>query len=108
MTGGMVVVRHGGLITASGHADAVKAEHDDQHSGAIDPAVVDHGVEWCWTPTGCHPMPPWSIQPYASSATGTSVQRIELPPDQVAQCIVHVVKAGVLVRLALVGVALQL
>ena len=104
----MVVMRKCGLVTASGHADAVKAKHDDKHSGAVDPAVVDHGVEWCWTPAGCHLMPPWSIEPYASSATGTSVQRVELTPDQVAQCIVHVVKACVLVWFALVGVALQL
>jgi len=52
MTGRVTVMRKRGLITASGHADAVKAKHDDKHSGAVDPAVVDHGSVVGGSPEG--------------------------------------------------------
>ncbi len=55
-------------------------------------------------------LPPWStlVEPNARTPASASVQRVELTPYQVAERVVHVVKARVLVRLALVGVALQL
>ena len=104
MAGGV----HGSLIAASSNANAVEHKHQHEQRDVVPETVGGHGGGMRLTGIECHPLPPWSIEPHASSATGTSMKRIELAPDQVTQCVVHVVKACVLVRLALVGVALQL
>jgi hypothetical protein len=46
--------------------------------------------------------------PDASTATSTSVQWVELTPDDVAQRIIHVVMTGILIGVTFLGVALQL
>ena len=54
------------------------------------------------------PWQPCSVKADASASTGPCVQWIELTPDQVTQRVIHVVMPGILVRIALVRVALQL
>ncbi len=91
--------------------------HCQQHDGCngIHKAIVDHG----WNGKGSasaavstryHLAPPWStlVEPDACAASSASVQRVELTPHQVPERVIHVVKPSVLVRFALVAVALQL
>lgn len=69
MAGGM----HGGLIAASSNANAVEHEHEHKQRDAVPETVGGHGGGMRLTGIECHPLPPWSIEPHASSATGTSV-----------------------------------
>ncbi len=103
------MMRFGSLITADADADGV--DHEQQHQGcaAVDPGIGDHG----WngrTGARYRHLPPWStlVEPDPRTPASASVQRIELTPHQVPERVVHVVKACVLVWLALVVVALQL
>jgi hypothetical protein len=49
-----------------------------------------------------------SVYPNACRSASTSMEWVELTPDQVAKRIVHVVMAAVFVGVTLLGVALQL
>ena len=49
-----------------------------------------------------------SIQPDARALAGVGVQRVVLTPHQIPQRVNHVIVAGLLVRVALLRVALQL
>ena len=51
---------------------------------------------------------PCLVEADTSAASSPCVQRIELTPYQVAQRIVHVVMAGILIWVAFIGVTLQL
>ena len=109
MTGRVVVMRLGGLVTADADTNGIHHEQQRQGCKTVDPRIVDHG----WngrTGTRYHRLPPWStlVEPDPGATASASVQRVELTPHQVPKRVIHVVKAGVLVRLALVVVALQL
>ncbi len=110
MARGVVVVR---LVAAVLTSDV---HHCQQHDGCngVYETIVDHG----WNGKGSasaavstryHLAPPWStlVEPDACASASASVQRVELTPDQVPERVIHVVKACILVRLALVAVALQ-
>jgi hypothetical protein len=115
MTGRVVVMRLGGLVTADADADGIHHEQQRQGSAAVDPRIGGHGWDGRWAAVLAvskryQRLPPWStlVKPDASAAASASVQRVELTPNQVAERVVHVIEPRVLVRLALVAVALQL
>lgn len=84
-----------------GGADSVDAGHDSVFGVPGLPAVpILYTIGSCWQPC--------SVNPHAGRSASACVQWIELTPDQVAERIVHVVMAGILVGVALFGVALQL
>ena len=115
MTGRVIVMRLGGLIAADADADGVHHEQQRQSCEAVDPRVGSHGWDGRWAAVLAvskryQRPPPWStlVEPNASAAASASVQRVKLAPHQVSERVVHVIEPSVLVRFALVAVALQL
>ncbi len=115
MAGGVIVMRLSSLITADADADGVHHEQQRQCCETVDQRIGGHGWDGRWAAVLAvskryQRLPPWStlVKPDASAAASASVQRVELAPHQIPERVVHVIEPRVLVRLALVAVALQL